>query len=74
MHALLLNDTRAFAGTERHILDLACGLRSLAVPVRIACPRPGALADRAAAAGIALLPIPKQGLHNHHNKDMRSLM
>ncbi|HVT80993.1 MAG TPA: glycosyltransferase family 4 protein, partial [Phycisphaerae bacterium] len=41
------------------MLDLAMGLRALGVAVTIACPRPGALAARADAAGVPVLAIPK---------------
>lgn len=59
MHVALLTDADVFAGTERHILDLAAALRQLpdAPRVSIVCPRPSPLAQRAQAAGIAVIPI-----------------
>ncbi len=61
MNILLFTDADVFAGTERHMLDLAIGLRALGVTPTIACPRPGILADRASAAGFPVLAIPKIG-------------
>lgn len=50
MRALLLNDTQAFAGIERHILALASALPSEHVHATIACPHDSQLAKRAVAA------------------------
>jgi glycosyltransferase involved in cell wall biosynthesis len=75
MKILLYTDSDVFAGTERHMLDLACALRRIAagqpddggsapanpVEAAIACPSPGALAERAAAAGVPVVSIPKSG-------------
>ena len=61
LNILLFTDADVFAGTERHILDLAMGLRTMGVNATIACPRPGALATRAAAADIPVVAIPKIG-------------
>jgi glycosyltransferase involved in cell wall biosynthesis len=58
----LYTDSKVFAGTERHMLDLALGLRSTGVDVRIACPLLSALAERATAAGLAILKIQRGGL------------
>ncbi len=62
MSACLLTDADVFAGTERHMLDLASGLRQADVDIRIACPDPSPLARKAAQAGIEIIPIPKRGL------------
>jgi glycosyltransferase involved in cell wall biosynthesis len=61
MHIALFTDSDAFAGTERHMLELARGLRDLGARPLIACPDASPLAARAAAADLPLLPIPKQG-------------
>src|SRR3954469_3982523 len=61
MKVILFTDADVFAGTERHMLDLATGLRALGVAVTIACQRPGALAQRAEAADIPVMAIPKIG-------------
>jgi glycosyltransferase involved in cell wall biosynthesis len=61
MHIALFTDSDAFAGTERHMLELARGLRDLGARPLIACPDASPLATRAAAADLPLLPIPKQG-------------
>ncbi len=59
---LLFTDSDAFAGTERHMLDLARGLRLQEIGVGIACPVPSPLALRAAEEGIPVTPIAKQGM------------
>jgi len=59
---LLFTDSDAFAGTERHILDLAASLPGQGVGVGIACPAPSPLADRAVNMGIPVTPIAKRGL------------
>jgi hypothetical protein len=59
---LLFTDADVFAGTERHMAELAWGLQSLGVAVRVACPSPSPLAERAAADGISVVPVPKRGL------------
>jgi glycosyltransferase involved in cell wall biosynthesis len=58
----LLTDANVFAGTERHMLDLALGLRALGVGVTLACPRPSILSEKADAASLSVLPIAKGGL------------
>lgn len=64
MRALLLNDTQAFAGIERHILALASALPSEHVHATIACPHDSQLAKRAVAAHIPHKPIAMRGLHD----------
>src|SRR4051812_4058273 len=59
---LLFTDADVFAGTERHMLDLAQGLRDEGVKVTIACPKPAILADYAVAHGFPVLTIQKGGL------------
>lgn len=59
---LLLTDSDVFAGTERHLLELAEGLRELRVPVRIGCPHPSVLGTRAAASDLPTVTIQKGGL------------
>jgi glycosyltransferase involved in cell wall biosynthesis len=61
MNIALFTDSDAFAGTERHILELGRSLRALGEHVRIACPDGSPLAERAAASGLPLIPIPKRG-------------
>ncbi len=58
---LLLTDSDVFAGTERHMLELALALGPVGVAARVACPVPGALADRATAAGLDVVPVAKRG-------------
>src|SRR5450432_1461938 len=65
-HVLLFTDSDAFAGTERHMLDLASGLRGQAVGVGIACPVPSPLAQRAAERNIPVTAIPKRGMLDRH--------
>ena len=58
---LLLSDSDVFAGTERHIAELARALAGCGVDVRVGCPRPSPLADRATAAGVDVIAIDKRG-------------
>jgi glycosyltransferase involved in cell wall biosynthesis len=62
MRVALFTDADTFAGTERHVLDLATGLRRNGVQVRIACPVPSALATRSDARGMPVVPVQKGGL------------
>lgn len=62
LRVLLFTDADVFAGTERHMLDLARGLRDCGVAARIACPSPAALETEAARAGLPVLTIQKRGL------------
>ena len=62
MNILLFTDADVFAGTEAHIFDLARALRKQGVQVAIACPVPAPLAQKAAAAGIAVLPVAKRSM------------
>jgi glycosyltransferase involved in cell wall biosynthesis len=62
MKVALFTDADVFAGTERHIFDLAGALRQQGVDVRVACPQPSALATRISAIGIEVLAIPKKGM------------
>ncbi len=59
---LLFTDSDAYAGTERHILDLAGSLPAQGVGVGIACPSPSPLAERAEKLGVPVTPIAKNGL------------
>ena len=62
LRVVLLTDSDAFAGTERHMLDLARGLSNLNVAVTLACPSPAKLEDAARAERLPTLSIPKRGL------------
>ncbi len=62
LRVVLLTDADVFAGTERHMLDLARGLSALGVAVSVACPSPAALEDAARREGLPTLIIPKRGL------------
>lgn len=59
---ILLTDADVFAGTERHMLDLARGLRAAGAAVTLACPSPSALEDAAGKEGLPFLAIQKRGL------------
>lgn len=59
---LLLTDSDVFAGTERHMLDLARGLRDCGTTVLLACPTPSALEEHGKSAGLPIVTIPKGGL------------
>lgn len=56
-------ESYGFAGTQRHILELARGLRELGQEPVIACPDDSPLAAQATRAGLHHLPIPKRGKH-----------
>jgi glycosyltransferase involved in cell wall biosynthesis len=62
LRVALFTDSDVFAGTERHMIDLALGLRAAGVEVCLACPIPSALAERAAGAGLPVVKIQKRGL------------
>jgi glycosyltransferase involved in cell wall biosynthesis len=62
MQVCLFTDADVFAGTERHVLDLACGLDRDGLPVKVACPQPSPLSQRAEKAAIEVVPIAKRGL------------
>ena len=62
LRVVLLTDADVFAGTERHMLDLARGLSALGVAVSVACPSPAALEDAARREHLPILTIPKRGL------------
>jgi len=62
MRVILFTDADVFAGTERHMLDLARGLRAVGAAVSLACPSPSALEDAARAEDLPFLPIQKRGL------------
>ena len=62
MRVALFTDADVFAGTERHIFDLAHGLRAAGVTACIACPVPSPLAEKGTAAGFEIVPIAKGGL------------
>ncbi len=58
--AALCIDTHAFAGTERHILDLAHGLGRAGVEACIICPPSSPLAERAGKSGVEVIPGPQE--------------
>jgi glycosyltransferase involved in cell wall biosynthesis len=59
LRVLLLTDADVFAGTERHMLDLAVGLSAAGVHPLIGCPADTPLAEHARAAGLGHLPVEK---------------
>jgi glycosyltransferase involved in cell wall biosynthesis len=61
---LLFTDADVFAGTERHILALARGLRDRGLRVSVACPEPSLLGEKLAAEGIAHVVVQKRGLYD----------
>ena len=52
MRTLLLTDADVFAGTERHIADLAASLVGQRVDVAVICPAPSPLATRCGSCGV----------------------
>jgi len=63
LRVALFTDADEFAGTERHILALAEGLREGGeAAVQIACLVPSALAERARESGLPIIAIQKRGM------------
>jgi len=60
-HILVYNDSDIFAGTERHIADLACGLAKAGENVAVGCPAAAPLRDLLKGHRIAQLSIEKVG-------------
>ena len=60
LRVALCTDADVFAGTERHILDLAGELKCRGIGITIACPAASPLAERASRVGITVLPLPAQ--------------
>ena len=63
MNIALFIDTVAFAGTERHVLDLGKSLARTGAAVVIACPAASPLTPRCMAAGLAMLDVPSSLRH-----------
>ena len=61
MKILLLTDADAFAGTERHMLELAIEARKCGVEVCLGCPAGAPLAVAAREHGVAVVGIEKRG-------------
>src|SRR4051812_23066947 len=59
VRVLLLSDSDVFAGTEKHILDLAVALSSRGESVVLGCPSASALEARGLAAGLEIQRIEK---------------
>ncbi|MEM1108220.1 MAG: glycosyltransferase family 4 protein [Planctomycetota bacterium] len=59
LRVLLIVDADTFAGTERHVLDLALGLKGLGVDAHIGCPVPSPLAELAKQSRVEVLELPK---------------
>src|SRR4051812_18563274 len=60
MNVALFTDADVFAGTEKHLLDLALALRETQddVSVVLVCPVPSPLATRASEAAIPVIAVP----------------
>jgi len=61
LRVALFTDANVFAGTERHLIDLARGLKHCGVDVCVACPARSRIARIAASHGIRVLAIKKKG-------------
>jgi glycosyltransferase involved in cell wall biosynthesis len=61
LRVALFTDADVFAGTERHMLDLARGLRAAGMLPSLVSPRVSVLADRAAVDGIPHIAVEKGG-------------
>jgi glycosyltransferase involved in cell wall biosynthesis len=62
MRIALFTDADIFAGTERHMLELALALRQKQLEVTLACPEHSPLANKGAVHGLRILAIEKKGL------------
>jgi glycosyltransferase involved in cell wall biosynthesis len=60
MRVLLLTDADVFAGTERHIFELAVSLHEFGVEPRVGCPDPSPLATAARQRDVEVVPIAKR--------------
>ena len=63
MNIILFIDTVAFAGTERHVLDLGKSLVAAGTEVVIACPAASPLTPRCKSAGLPVLDVPSSLRH-----------
>ncbi len=63
MNVILFIDTVAFAGTERHVLDLGKSLVAAGTEVVIACPAASPLTPRCKSAGLPVLDVPSSLRH-----------
>ncbi|HWE03301.1 MAG TPA: glycosyltransferase family 4 protein [Tepidisphaeraceae bacterium] len=61
---LLLTDADMFAGTERHMLDLAVGLRDVGILPAVGCPTQSPIAERAEKVGVPVVGIKKSALRD----------
>lgn len=61
MKVALFTDSDVFAGTERHMLDLALELRALGAAPTLVGPGEGMLAERGRAEGLPVFPLAKRG-------------
>ncbi|MEI8233445.1 MAG: glycosyltransferase family 4 protein [Verrucomicrobiota bacterium] len=61
LRVALFTDADVFAGTERHLADLAWGLKQCGVDVCVACPPHSPVARLSASNGIRTLAIEKSG-------------
>jgi glycosyltransferase involved in cell wall biosynthesis len=64
MQILLLLDTDNFAGTERHVLDLAIALRERGASPILGCPSGSPLAQRGATSDLPHFALPRGGFFN----------
>ena len=62
MKVALFTDTVAFAGTERHLLDLAYALRQNGVAAELTCPPSGELAALARSEHLPVFGLDSRGL------------
>ena len=60
MKIALLTDSDVFAGTERHMLDLAVGLRVLGAEPTLVCPATGILAQRGHTEELPVFSLEKR--------------
>lgn len=62
LHVTLFTDSEVFAGTERHIIELARALKDQDVRVSVACPSTSPLNRFAKVSNLEIIQIEKRGL------------
>ncbi len=75
LHIGLVTDSGTFAGAERHILDLALGLREKGGQVSLVCPGESPLASRAREESLSVIAMEKRdGFDSRAVRLLRSLL
>jgi len=65
MRVALFTDADVFAGTERHLIALARGLKASGAEVSVACPPSSPVAEMATSSGVRVIGIGKKSLFDN---------